>query len=456
MRLHAGYIRRSTATSSNPGNDSREAQESAIARLAGDDITLYVDWGISGSGDGAKRPEYRRLKADIAEDRVGSVTAYSLSRLGRNARELLGLVELCRERSVTLRTAMESIDTTSAFGRAMVGILAVLAELELEQGKERSASARQARKDRHAAAGLTVPASTPAYGYRHVTEHGLTRVERDPDVDLDVIARTYEEAGSVRGTAVLLNERLVPAPRGGLWNLTPLRRVLERLADDGVVTMPERNRRQRHAPRTAALFAGLVLCHCGRRMTPNVTRGQLYCAAARAHDDHGRMAVTEKALVAALRPEADAYLRTIKLDARQRQADNAAAERAIERRQAALDAKLDVDRITPDAYKAATSKLIEELADLRRDARIERTLSVEAVPEWPEPGEDPSAMNRHLRRIWTHVQLDPEMAPTASWRDSRWRYDPELQLRQEAELRDPEAARLVVFPAGAREAARPA
>ena len=445
-RLHVAYLRRSTATTENPGNDSREAQLAAVHRLAGPDVTVYEDWGRSGSGDGSKRPEYVRLKADIEHGTVESVAAYSLTRLGRNARELLGFAELCRSHDVTLRTAQESIDTSSAMGRAMLGMMAVMAELELEQGKERSESARQARRARHEAAGLVVPSSVAPYGFRNVTENGLTRVERDADVDLSVIARTYEEAGSVRQTAVLLNERGVPAPHGGLWNLTPLRRVLERLADEGVITMPERNRRQRHAPRTPALFAGLLLCHCGRRMTPNVTRGQYYCAAARSHDDHGRMSVTEKALVAALRPEADAYLRTIKLDARQRMADSAAAERAIERRQAALDARLDVGRITPDAYKTATVKLFEELADIRRDAGIERILWVEAIPAWPEPGEDPSAMNRHLRRIWTRVQLDNDMAPTAVWRDSRWRYDPELQLRQEAELRDPEAAGLIVLP----------
>lgn len=102
---------------------------------------------------------------------------------------------------------MDSIDTTSAFGRAMVGILAVLAELELEQGKERSASARRARADRHAAAGIVGPSSTPAYGYRHVTSNGLTRVELDDSVDLSVVVAAYAEAGSVRKTAVLLNER---------------------------------------------------------------------------------------------------------------------------------------------------------------------------------------------------------------------------------------------------------
>jgi len=63
-------------------------------------------------------------------------------------------------------------------------------------------------------------------------------------------------------------------------------------------------------------------------------------------------------------------------------------------------------------------------------------------------------MNRHLRRIWTKVQLDPDMAPTAYWRDSRWRYDPALQLAQEAELRDAEAARRVVLPFDRRAAAR--
>lgn len=44
------------------------------------------------------------------------------------------------------------------------------------------------------------------------------------------------------------------------------------------------------------------------------------------------------------------------------------------------------------------------------------------------------------------------MTPTAYWRDARWRYDPALQLREEAELRDPEAAGLIVLPVGRRVA----
>jgi len=441
--VDAGYLRRSTATSANPGNDSREAQEAAIRRLAGDNLTLYVDWGISGSGDGSKRPEYVRLKADVEAGLIESVAAYSLTRLGRNARELLGFAELCRSHDVTLRTAQESIDTGSAMGRAMLGMMAVMAELELEQGKERSESARQARKVRHEAAGLVVPSSIAPYGHRNVTEGGLTRVERDPSIDLSVIVAAYDEAGSVRQTAVLLNDRGVPAPKGGQWNLTPLRNVLERLASDGQLVLPERNLRQRHSPRASSLLAGLVLCHCGRRMTPNVTRGQLYCAAARSHADHGRMSVTEKALLAVLRPEAEAYVQTIRLEERTAGDDLAKKRAVIERRQQALDARLDVDRITPDAYKEATRALHQELADLHRDVAVSRTLRLEQVPSWS----DVPAMNRHLRRIWTKVQLDPDMAPTAYWRDSRWRFDFEQQLCEEAELRDPETAGLVTLSA---------
>lgn len=58
-------------------------------------------------------------------------------------------------------------------------------------------------------------------------------------------------------------------------------------------------------------------------------------------------------------------------------------------------------------------------------------LRLEPVPSWS----DVAAMNRHLRRIWTRVQLDPDMAPVIYWRDPARRYAPELQEAHEFELR---------------------
>jgi DNA invertase Pin-like site-specific DNA recombinase len=52
------------------------------------------------------------------------------------------------ERGIVLRSLREGIDTTNATGRMIAGVLASLAELELELGRERRAAAREARRAR--------------------------------------------------------------------------------------------------------------------------------------------------------------------------------------------------------------------------------------------------------------------------------------------------------------------
>lgn len=57
------------------------------------------------------------------------------------------------ERGIVLRSLREGIDTSKASGRMIAGVLASLAELELELGKECRAAAREARKARGQAIG---------------------------------------------------------------------------------------------------------------------------------------------------------------------------------------------------------------------------------------------------------------------------------------------------------------
>ncbi len=52
------------------------------------------------------------------------------------------------ERGIVLRSLREGIDTSNASGRMVAGVLASLAELELELGKERRMAARDARRAR--------------------------------------------------------------------------------------------------------------------------------------------------------------------------------------------------------------------------------------------------------------------------------------------------------------------
>jgi DNA invertase Pin-like site-specific DNA recombinase len=71
-----------------------------------------------------------------------------IDRLGRNAAEVMTTIRDLGERGIVLRSLREGIDTSNASGRMVAGVLASLAELELELGRERRAAARDARRAR--------------------------------------------------------------------------------------------------------------------------------------------------------------------------------------------------------------------------------------------------------------------------------------------------------------------
>ena len=78
----------------------------------------------------------------------GAIAVVGIDRLGRNAAEVMTTIRDLGERGIVLRSLREGIDTSSASGRMVAGVLASLAELELELGRERSAAARDARRPR--------------------------------------------------------------------------------------------------------------------------------------------------------------------------------------------------------------------------------------------------------------------------------------------------------------------
>jgi DNA invertase Pin-like site-specific DNA recombinase len=67
-----------------------------------------------------------------------------IDRRGRNAAEVMQTIRDLGERDIVLRSLREGIDTSTAAGRMVAGVLASLAELELELGRERRTAAREA------------------------------------------------------------------------------------------------------------------------------------------------------------------------------------------------------------------------------------------------------------------------------------------------------------------------
>jgi DNA invertase Pin-like site-specific DNA recombinase len=82
-----------------------------------------------------------------------AIVVVGIDRLGRNAAEAMTTIRDLGERGIVLRSLREGIDTSNATGRMVAGVLASLAELELELGRERRSAARDARRARGQAIG---------------------------------------------------------------------------------------------------------------------------------------------------------------------------------------------------------------------------------------------------------------------------------------------------------------
>ena len=95
------------------------------------------------------REQRPRLAALLDYAREGdAIVVVGIDRLGRNAAKVMTTIRELGERGIVLRSLREGIDTSNATGRMVAGVLASLAELELELGRERRAAAREARRAR--------------------------------------------------------------------------------------------------------------------------------------------------------------------------------------------------------------------------------------------------------------------------------------------------------------------
>lgn len=134
-----GYARVST------GHQSLDAQTDALTAAAVDPARLYSD-KLTGVSTREQRPG---LAALLDYARPGdTIVVVGIDRLGRNAAEVMLTIRDLGQRGIVLRSLREGIDTSNATGRMIAGVLASLAELELDLGRERRAAAKAAGKAR--------------------------------------------------------------------------------------------------------------------------------------------------------------------------------------------------------------------------------------------------------------------------------------------------------------------
>ena len=136
------YLRVSTAGQVAEGV-SLEAQEARARRWAeanGYEVAgLHRDAGISGK-KAENRPGLQAALAEVCRTK-GALVVYSLSRLARSTKDAISIAERLEKAGADLVSLSEKIDTTSAAGKMIFRMLAVLAEFERDLISERTRGA---------------------------------------------------------------------------------------------------------------------------------------------------------------------------------------------------------------------------------------------------------------------------------------------------------------------------
>ncbi|MZP29365.1 recombinase family protein [Heliobacterium undosum] len=290
MTLIAAYVRVSTDEQAQQGI-SIPAQKSRLlsyAQAMGWEIVdYYIDDGYSGKD--LNRPEIQRLIRDAQGKKFNTVLFLKLDRLSRKQRDTLYLLEDVFEPShIGIKSVTEAFDTTTPFGKAALGMMAVFAQLERETIVER---VRLAKKE-SAKQGRFMGGPAPL-GYDHDPVHKRLIVNEE---QADLVRWIYDEylkgERGYQGIVELLDQQGIPSPTGRKWNTVTMREILRNPVYIGMVkhngelykgqqpAIIVREKwdeaqsllRKRGAIRAAAqahdgLVSGIVYCgECGARM----------------------------------------------------------------------------------------------------------------------------------------------------------------------------------------------
>ena len=138
--IKAGLYARVSTDSQLEGYSIDAQKEFLISYAKSKDYTefeFYIDGGYSGKD--LNRPAIQRLISDCKNHKIDAVFVFKLDRISRSQRDTLYLIEeVFNKYDVSFISMRENFDTSSPFGKAMIGVLSVFAQLERETILERT------------------------------------------------------------------------------------------------------------------------------------------------------------------------------------------------------------------------------------------------------------------------------------------------------------------------------
>jgi site-specific DNA recombinase len=219
-----GYIRVSSAQQAQEGV-SLEAQQAKIEQWCSANgyelVNVFKDEGISG-----KRMDTRPgLQDALASVKKGNAFVfYSMSRVARSTKDMIEIGELIdKKRGDMVSLNGEPINTTTASGKMIFELFAVLAQFERNLVGERTASALRNKKSNNKKYCNKTP-----YGFKEV-DGRLEQVKQEVKVVAE-IQQARAKGQTLQSIADGLNSRGIPTKTNKKWQPATIHLLLQRTA----------------------------------------------------------------------------------------------------------------------------------------------------------------------------------------------------------------------------------
>lgn len=216
------YVRVSTTSQAEEGYSIEEQIDKLESYCKIKDWSVYkvyTDGGFSGSN--TERPALERLIKDADRKKFDTVLVYKLDRLSRSQKDTLFLIEdVFIKNGIEFLSLQENFDTSTPFGKAMIGLLSVFAQLEREQIKERMQLGKLGR----AKAGKSMMWAKTSYGYDYHKETGTMTINPVQSLAIKFIFESYLSGRSITKLRDDLNEKF---PKEKPWNYRAVRKILD-------------------------------------------------------------------------------------------------------------------------------------------------------------------------------------------------------------------------------------
>ncbi len=173
---------------------------------------IYTD-DISGTTPIHERPGFAKLMEDIMMAGQGNkpfdaIAVYKIDRFARKLKILLDITDFFEENGLGFISANESIDTSTPFGRAILGILGVISELEVENIKTRTEGGRQEAIKNGVTMGPAVP-----FGYEKDPTKRPRIFEKEAVIVRSIFNMFVNEKKTTHEIAKYLFENEIPSPQ---------------------------------------------------------------------------------------------------------------------------------------------------------------------------------------------------------------------------------------------------